>query len=57
LTLNRLGMRTGAGNTWNETRIRSVRSHFKLPGYLPEQQAGRLNLQQAAQRHCHSEQV
>jgi DNA invertase Pin-like site-specific DNA recombinase len=50
LTLNRLGMRTGAGNTWNETRIRSVRSHFKLPGYLPEQQAGRLNLQQAAQR-------
>ena len=30
LTLNRIGIRTGAGNTWNETRIRSARSHFRL---------------------------
>jgi DNA invertase Pin-like site-specific DNA recombinase len=50
LTLNRLGLRTGAGNTWNETRIRSVRSHFKLPAYQPAQREGRINLQQAARQ-------
>ena len=26
LTLNRLGLRTGAGNTWNELRVSSLRS-------------------------------
>jgi DNA invertase Pin-like site-specific DNA recombinase len=32
-TLNRLGLRTGPGNTWNEGRIRSVRSYHHLPTY------------------------
>ena len=32
LTLNRLGLKTGAGNTWNEVRLRSLRSYLKLPG-------------------------
>jgi DNA invertase Pin-like site-specific DNA recombinase len=50
LTLNRVGIRTGVGNTWNETRIRSVRSHFKLPSYDPAERKDRLNLQQAAQQ-------
>src|SRR5207248_5309904 len=30
-TLNRLGLRTGTGNTWNEGRVRSVRSYHELP--------------------------
>jgi hypothetical protein len=50
LTLNRLGLKTGAGNTWNEMRVRSLRQYLKLPVCRPEQQAGRLNLQQAAER-------
>ena len=32
-TLNRLGLRTGTGNTWNEGRVRSVRSYHELPAY------------------------
>ncbi len=32
-TLNRLGFRTGPGNTWNEGRIRSIRSYHQLPAY------------------------
>ena len=32
-TLNRLGFRTGPGNTWNEGRIRSLRSYHQLPAY------------------------
>jgi DNA invertase Pin-like site-specific DNA recombinase len=50
LTLNRIGIRTGADNTWNETRIRSARSHFKLAGYDPGKRKDWLNLQQAAQQ-------
>jgi hypothetical protein len=30
LTLNRLRLKTGTGNTWNEVRVRSLRSHWKL---------------------------
>jgi hypothetical protein len=32
-TLNRLGLRTGTGNTWNEGRVRTVRSYHKLPAF------------------------
>ena len=32
-TLNRLGLQTGPGNTWNEGRVRSVRSYHQLPAY------------------------
>jgi DNA invertase Pin-like site-specific DNA recombinase len=32
-TLNRLGLRTGPGNTWTEGRIRSVRSYHRLAAY------------------------
>jgi DNA invertase Pin-like site-specific DNA recombinase len=50
LTLNRIGIRTGAGNTWNETRIRSLRQYLKLPVCRVEQRAGQLNLQRAAEQ-------
>lgn len=32
-TLNRLGLRTGLGNTWTEGRVRSVRAYHSLPAY------------------------
>src|SRR3954452_7294436 len=32
-TLNRLGLKTGTGNTWNEGRIRSMRSYHEMPVY------------------------
>jgi hypothetical protein len=50
LTLNRLRLRTGAGNTWSEARVRSLRSHLKLPVYRAEQADARLNMLQAAER-------
>jgi DNA invertase Pin-like site-specific DNA recombinase len=50
-TLNRLQLRTGAGNTWNELRVYSVRRRHRLPAYDPNQcNAGEVNLEQAAQR-------
>jgi DNA invertase Pin-like site-specific DNA recombinase len=50
LTLNRIGLRTGAGNTWNEMRVRSLRQYLKLPVCRVEQRAGQLNLQRAAEQ-------
>jgi len=50
LTLNRLCLKTGAGNTWNEARVRSLRSHLQLPASRAEQRNGWVNLQQAAQQ-------
>jgi hypothetical protein len=32
-TLNRLGLKTGTGNTWSEGRVRSIRSYHELPAY------------------------
>jgi excisionase family DNA binding protein len=32
-TLNRLGLKTGPGNTWIEGRVRTVRSYHNLPVY------------------------
>ncbi len=32
-TLNRLRLRTGAGNNWNEQRVASLRHHHKFPAY------------------------
>src|SRR5260370_15469367 len=34
-TLNRLGLRTGADNTWNEARSRSAREYQQLPAFDP----------------------
>jgi len=49
-TLNRLHLKTGAGNAWNELRVRSLRSRLKLPAHRPETSGGRLSMIQAAQR-------
>ncbi len=50
-TLNRLRLRTGVGNAWNEMRVYSVRHHHRLPAYDPNQcNPGEVNLEQAAQR-------
>lgn len=47
-TLNRLRLKTGVGNTWNEMRVRSLRWHLKLPTRQALQQESSLNLQQTA---------
>ncbi len=50
-TLNRLGMRTGAGNNWNEARVYSLRHHHQLPAYDPARSwVDILTLDQAAGR-------
>ena len=37
-TRNRLGLRAGTGNTWNEIRVRSARHHHQLPAFDPARQ-------------------
>jgi excisionase family DNA binding protein len=50
-TLNRLGLRTGAGNTWNESRVRFAREHHQLPAIDPNQpRTDFVTLREAAQR-------
>ena len=50
-TLNRLGLRTGAGNTWNESRVRFAREYHQLPAIDPNQpRADFVTLREAAQR-------
>jgi DNA invertase Pin-like site-specific DNA recombinase len=50
LTLNRLRLKTGTGNTWNETRVRSVRSHLKLGRQSGRNETSMLNLKGVAKR-------
>jgi DNA invertase Pin-like site-specific DNA recombinase len=35
--LNRLGCRTGAGNSWTEPRVRALRSYHGIPAYDPKE--------------------
>jgi hypothetical protein len=51
-TLNRLHLRTGADNAWNENRVYSVRHHHGLPSFGPSQTTSSefVTLEQAAQR-------
>jgi len=50
-TLNRLGLRTGAGNTWNEARVRSAREYQQLPAFDPSHpRKDFVTLREAAQR-------
>jgi hypothetical protein len=50
-TLNRLRLRTGVGNAWNEMRVYSVRHHHQLPAFDPNKcNPSEVNLDQAAQR-------
>jgi DNA invertase Pin-like site-specific DNA recombinase len=49
-TLNRLGLRTGTGNTWNVHRVYSARHYHRLPAHDPAQRStdSVLTLEQAA---------
>ncbi len=51
-TLNRLGKRTGRGNPWTEARVRSFRSHHRVPAYRPGEMAERdeLSLEEVSRR-------
>jgi len=49
-TLNRLGLRTGAGNTWNENRVYSLRHYWELPAHDVAATQGSVTLEEAAHR-------
>jgi DNA invertase Pin-like site-specific DNA recombinase len=46
--LNRLGYRTGAGNTWTESRVRSLRAYHDIPACQRESPRDWVTLEQAA---------
>jgi hypothetical protein len=50
-TLNRLGLRTGAENTWSESRVSWARQHHKLPAFDPNRcSKSVVTMEEAAQR-------
>lgn len=50
-TLNRLGLKTGAGNTWMESRVYSLRKRLRLVGYdASRPDSSVVTLNQAAER-------
>jgi DNA invertase Pin-like site-specific DNA recombinase len=49
-TLNRLGLRTGIGNTWNKHRVYSVRQYHQLPAFDPACPQRMVTLKEAADR-------
>jgi hypothetical protein len=50
-TLNRLRLRTGADNAWNDKRVYSVRHHHQLPAFDPNSATrNEVTLKEAAQR-------
>jgi DNA invertase Pin-like site-specific DNA recombinase len=49
-TLNRLGLRTGLGNTWNKQRVYSLRHDQQFPGFNPDAPQPMVTLAEAAKR-------
>jgi len=49
-TLNRLGLRTGEGNTWNKQRVYTSRHYQELPAFDPNQPQPKVTLEEAAER-------
>lgn len=50
-TLNRLRLRTGADNAWNQNRVYSARHYHQLPAFSPGQRnVNEVTLKEAAQR-------
>ena len=50
-TLNRLGLRTGTGQSWSENRVYSARHYHQLPAYDPNRAGdGLVTMEEAAQR-------
>lgn len=49
LTLNRMGLRSGTGLTWTESRVHSVRHRMELPAYDPSKrdERARVSLDEA----------
>ncbi|MGA7927066.1 MAG: recombinase family protein [Candidatus Sulfotelmatobacter sp.] len=48
-TLNRLGMHTGIGNTWDKNRVYSLRHHQQLPNFDLQRPRTHVSLKEAAQ--------
>lgn len=49
-TLNRLRLRTGAGNSWNEQRVSSLRHYHEFPAYDANTTNDMLTLEETAHR-------
>jgi hypothetical protein len=49
-TLNRLRLRTGAGNSWNAQRVYGLRRQCELPGVGSQAESRTVTLQQAVER-------
>lgn len=49
-TLNRLGLRTGVGNTWNKQRVYSLRHDRQFPAFNPDAPQPMVTLAEAAKR-------
>jgi Recombinase/Recombinase zinc beta ribbon domain len=49
-TLNRLRLRTGADNAWNENRVYSVRHRLQLPAFDANGRRNEITLKEAAER-------
>jgi DNA invertase Pin-like site-specific DNA recombinase len=49
-TLNRLGMRTGIGNTWDKDRVYQLRHRLQFPSFDPQRPRTTLTLKEAAKR-------
>ena len=50
-TLNRLGLLTGTGQTWSESRVYSARHYHQFPAYDPNRaDDGMVTMEEAAQR-------
>lgn len=49
-TMNRLRLRTGVGNSWNEMRVRSTRSYYQLPAFSQDEEVKEVTVKVAAQR-------
>jgi len=47
-TLNRLGHRTGPGNSWNQTRVKNLRRQNQIPVFVPECERSWLTMTEAA---------
>ena len=49
-TLNRLGLKTGSGNTWIELRVRTARSYNEWPSFDPKLRQNILTLEEASEK-------
>ena len=48
--LNKLKLKTGAGNTWTADRVKSLRSHNRIPAYSSNGEDAIITLEQAAEK-------